>query len=257
MSPESAANVDNSQGRSRAPTDIWLSASLLGLAGLGWWWSVVGAAGMGGDEMSKHAESTMSLAAFLLAWVAMMAAMMLPAVSPVVGHYVRAAAGNALTAVLFVVGYLAVWTVVGIPAFVASTHLDPMVHGSAWIGRVAGAVALVAGLHQLSPLKATCLRHCHWPMSVSGGSRTASRAGTFVAGGRYGISCLGSCWLLMLLLITVGTMQLAWMLALTVVIWLEKVAPFSDQLRRVTAAILVVLGVALLVHPTFVTRLIV
>jgi predicted metal-binding membrane protein len=51
-------------------------------------------------------------------------------------------------------------------------------------------------------------------------------------------------------------MQLGWMLALSVVIWLEKVTPFGDQLRRATAAALVVLGVALLVHPTFVTHLI-
>lgn len=62
--------------------------------------------------------------------------------------------------------------------------------------------------------------------------------------------------MLMVVLIAFGTMQLAWMLALSVVIWLEKVAPYGDQLRRLTAAILVVLGVALLVHPTFVTHLI-
>jgi hypothetical protein len=36
----------------------------------------------------------------------------------------------------------------------------------------------------------------------------------------------------------------------------EKVAPFGDQLRRLTAVAFVVLGVALQVHPTFVTHLI-
>lgn len=35
-----------------------------------------------------------------------------------------------------------------------------------------------------------------------------------------------------------------------------KVAPFGDHIRRATAAILVVLGLALLVHPTFVTHLV-
>ncbi|MGH3967607.1 MAG: DUF2182 domain-containing protein, partial [Mycobacterium sp.] len=67
---------------------------------------------------------------------------------------------------------------------------------------------------------------------------------------------LGSCWMLMLLLIAFGTMQLAWMLVLAVVIWLEKVAPFGDQFRRLTAVVLVILGVVLLVHPRFVTHLI-
>jgi predicted metal-binding membrane protein len=93
-------------------------------------------------------------------------------------------------------------------------------------------------------------------MSGGSGKDPKSPAGAFAAGTRYGIYCLGSCWMLMLLLIAFGTMQLAWMLALAVVIWLEKVAPFGDQLRRLTAAMLVLLGVALLAHPTFVTHLI-
>lgn len=250
--------MDNGQGSGRSRTDIWLPALLLGLAGLGWWWSVVSAEGMSGDAMPMDTQSTMSLAAFLIAWVAMMAAMMLPTVLPVVGRYARAAAGNAVPAIVFVAGYLAVWSVVGIPAFAASTRLNPVMHSCPWVGRVAGAVALLAGLHQLSPFKATCLRHCRRPVSVSAesGKDPNRAAGAFAAGGRYGVYCLGSCWMLMLLLIAFGTMQLAWMLVLAVVIWLEKVAPFGDQLRRLTAALLVVLGVVLLVHPMFITHLI-
>lgn len=248
--------MDNGHGRTWSRTDIWLPALLLGLAGLGWWWSVVSAAGMRSDAMPMDAKSTMSLAAFLIAWVAMMAAMMLPAVLPVVGRYARAAAGNAVPAIVFVAGYLAVWSVVGIPAFVASTRLNPVLHSCAWVGRVAGAVALVAALHQLSPFKAMCLRHCRWPVSAGSDKDPNATARAFVTGGRYGVYCLGSCWMLMLLLIAFGTMQLAWMLGLAVVIWLERVVPFGDGLRRVTAALLVVLGVALLVHPLFVAHLI-
>lgn len=250
--------MDNGQGHARSRTDIWLPPLLLGLAGLGWWWSVVSAASMRGDAMPMDTQSTMSLAAFLIAWVAMMAAMMLPAVLPVVGRYARAAAGSAVAAILFVVGYLAVWTAVGLPAFVASTRLNPMMHSCPWVGRVAGAVALLAGLHQLSSAKATCLRHCRWPNSLSTGpgNNPQGPAGAIVAGGRYGIYCLGSCWMLMAVLIAFGTMQLAWMLALAVVIWLEKVAPFGDQLRRLTAAVFIILGVVLLVHPTLVSHLI-
>ena len=207
--------------------------------------------------MSMGAPSTMSLAAFLIAWVAMMAAMMLPAVLPVVRRYAHAAAGNAAPAIIFVAGYLAVWSAVGIPAFLASTHLNPVAHTSAWVGRVAGAVALVAGLHQLTPFKAMCLRHCRWPMSLSRGpgKHLNGPARAVLAGGRYGIYCLGSCWMLMVVLIAFGTMQLAWMLALAVVIWLEKVARFGDRLKHLTAAMLVVLGAVLLVHPLFVIHL--
>lgn len=256
--------MENSQESGWSWTDVWLPAMLLSLAGAGWWWSVISADRMRGDampmgdQMSMGAQYTMPFAAFLVAWVAMMAAMMLPGILPLVRRYAGAAAGSAASPVIFVVGYLAVWTAVGIPAFIASTHLNPVLHTWPWVGHVAGAAAVVAGLHQLTPLKATCLRHSRWPATLSAGpgGQINGPAGSFVAGGRYGINCVGSCWLLMVVLIAFGTMQLAWMLGVAVVIWLEKVTPFGDQLRRVTAAALLVLGVALLVHPAFVSHLV-
>ncbi len=247
--------MDDSQRSGWSWTDIWLPAILLGLAGLGWWWSVASAAAMQGDSMQMDARPAMSLVAFLIAWVAMMAAMMLPPVLPVVRRYAHAAAGRAAPAIVFVTGYLAMWGAVGVPAYLASIRLNPMVHSCPWVGRVAGAVAVLAGLHQLTPLKAMCVRHCRWSISLPGpddGPNGVARA--FVAGGRYGVYCVGSCWMLMLLLIAFGTMQLVWMTVLAVVIWLEKVTPFGDQLRRLTALTLVLLGIALLVHPTFVSH---
>jgi predicted metal-binding membrane protein len=62
--------------------------------------------------------------------------------------------------------------------------------------------------------------------------------------------------MLFVLLIALGTMQLAWMLALSVVIWLERLATIGDRLTRMTAAMLIALGVLLLVHPAFVTHLV-
>ncbi|OBH07953.1 hypothetical protein A9X04_23970 [Mycobacterium sp. E3247] len=248
--------MEESRRRAWSWTDIWLPAILLAVAGLGWWWSVASAATMRGDSMQMDAQSAMSLAAFLIAWVAMMAAMMLPPVLPVVRRYAHTAAGKVAPAIMFVTGYLGLWAAMGIPAYLASVRLDPMVHTCSWVGRVAGAVAVLAGLHQLTPFKATCLRHCRRPVSAPAGSAHLSGAGrAFVAGGRYGLYCVGSCWMLMLLLIAFGTMQLAWMLALAVAIWLERSTPFGDQLRRVTAAALIPLGIALLVHPAFVSHL--
>ncbi|HKP43675.1 MAG TPA: DUF2182 domain-containing protein, partial [Mycobacterium sp.] len=81
----STSEVRGVAGRS----DIWLPVALLILAGLGWWWSAVtagdmGSGAMGADGMSMEPQPTMSFVAFLVAWVAMMAAMMFPAVVPVV-----------------------------------------------------------------------------------------------------------------------------------------------------------------------------
>jgi predicted metal-binding membrane protein len=248
-----------------ARRDIWLPVALLMLAGLGWWWSAVSAGDMGSDDMPMDGmpmapQPAMSLVAFLVAWVAMMAAMMFPAVLPVVRLYARAAAnGQAAPVAVFVGGYIALWGLVGIPAYFAWTRLsEPLMEGSPWAGRVAGGVAVAAGLYQLTPLKSVCLRHCRSPLSffMRHGKHLDRPTGAFVAGGRHGVFCVGCCWMLMALLIAFGAMQLAWMLIFAVLILLEKAAPFGEQLAWVTGAVLVVLGVVLLVHPAFVTHLV-
>jgi predicted metal-binding membrane protein len=245
--------------------DIWLQAGLLILAALGWWWSAVTAGDMGGDGMSMDGmpmepQPAMSLVAFLVAWVAMMAAMMFPAVLPVVRLYARAAAnGQAAPVVVFVGGYIALWGLVGFPAYFAWSRLnEPLMVGSPWAGRVAGGVALAAGLYQLTPLKSVCLRHCRSPLSffLRHGKHLDRPTGAFVAGGRHGLFCVGCCWMLMALLIAFGAMQLAWMLIFAVLILLEKVAPFGEQVARVTGVVLVAVGIALLVRPDLVTYLV-
>jgi predicted metal-binding membrane protein len=62
--------------------------------------------------------------------------------------------------------------------------------------------------------------------------------------------------MLMALLIAFGAMQLAWMLIFAVLILLEKDAPLGEQLARVTGVVLIILGVVLVIHPAFVTRLV-
>jgi predicted metal-binding membrane protein len=244
---------------------VWVPIALLVLAGLGWWWSAVSAGDMSGDmgagmSMPMDPQPAMSFVAFLVAWVAMMAAMMFPAVLPVVRLYARAAAnGQAAPTAFFVGGYIVLWSVVGIPAFFAWRGLnEPLMQGSLWAGRIAGAVAIAAGLYQLTPLKTVCLRHCRSPLSffMRHGKHLDRPTGAFIAGGRHGMFCVGCCWMLMALLIALGTMQLAWMLILAVLILVEKAAPLGEQLARVTGVALVALGVALVVHPAFVTHLV-
>jgi predicted metal-binding membrane protein len=245
-------------------SDTWLPVALLLLAALGWWWSWRQAGSMRDDgmpgAMSMQPQMAVSFAAFLVAWVAMMAAMMLPAVLPVVRIYARAAAaGNAAPVTVFIAGYLVVWAFVGIPTYLAWSRLnEPLAHGNPWAGRLAGGVAVAAGLYQLTPLKSMCLRHCRSPMSffLHHGKHLDRPAGAFVAGSRHGLFCLGCCWMLMGLLIAFGTMQLAWMVVLAMLILLEKVAPFGEMLTRVTAVLFVVLGIVLLVNPTVVSHLV-
>ena len=112
--------------------------------------------------------------------------------------------------------------------------------------------AVAAAVYQVTPLKAVCLRHCRSPMSffLRHANNLSRPSGAVRAGARHGLYCLGCCWVLMAILISVGTMQIAVMVALAVLILLEKVAPFGEQLARLAAAVFLVLGVVLLAHPT-------
>ncbi len=214
-----------------------------------------GMAGMSG--MADHtAAISMSFGAFIVAWLAMMAAMMLPAVAPVVGLYRRAvSAGRAAPLPIFLSGYLLVWLVPGVPAYWAWRHLaEPLAGGRPWAGRLAAAALLAAALWQVGPVKAMCLRHCRSPLSFfmrhRGGLRRPTAA--LRLGMAHGGFCLGCCWLLMVVLVALGTMNLFWMAGLAVVIFAEKVVTAGEWFSRATAVALAALGMFLLVDPAFV-----
>jgi len=213
--------------------------------------------GMGGSKaMWGH---SMSLAAFVVAWLAMMAAMMLPAVSPVVRLYSLAAAnGRVAPLPFFVAGYLVVWTSVGLPAYFGwQALMDPISDGRPWAGRLGGAVLLIAAVWQLTPLKSLCLRHCRSPMSVFLTVRgsLARPSAALLAGTTHGLYCLGCCWALMAILVALGTMNLAWMLGLAVLILLEKNAPWGEAAATGGAIVFVGVAIALVVHPAALSTL--
>ena len=246
-------------------------AVLLVLAAAGWWWSARMADGMRGrgagamsgmgsmDAVSTTSTSPLSLAAFLAAWLAMMAAMMLPAVSPVVRLYSLAASKRTVAPLpFFVGGYLLVWTALGIPMYVAWRALmDPIADGRAWAARLAGGVLVLAAAWQLTPLKSMCLRHCRSPMSVFLQVRgsLAKPGAALRLGSTHGLYCLGCCWALMAVLVAMGTMNLAWMIGLAILILLEKNAPWGGRAAVVGAALFIVAGLALIANPPLLTRL--
>jgi predicted metal-binding membrane protein len=242
--------------------DVWLPAPLLIIAAVGWWWSahmaadMSGTMGSGSDGMSMGAGTTMSFLAFVGAWVAMMAAMMLPAIMPAVRLYERAAArGTVAPVAVFVAGYLVVWSAVGVPAYFAWRALrQPLADAAPWAGRLAGVIVVTAAIYQVTPLKTVCLRHCRSPMSffLRHGKNLSRPSGAVRAGARHGLYCLGCCWLLMAILISFGTMQIAVMVAVAVLILLEKDAPFGETLARIAAAGFLVLGVTLLAYPSLI-----
>jgi predicted metal-binding membrane protein len=80
--------------------------------------------------------------------------------------------------------------------------------------------------------------------------------GAVRAGATHGLICVGCCWALMAVLVALGTMQLAWMLGLAGLIFLEKVTRFGERVAVAAAPVFVAIGVVLLISPHAVTYLV-
>ncbi|MDQ3878023.1 MAG: DUF2182 domain-containing protein [Actinomycetota bacterium] len=227
------------------------------------------AAGQGVDEMgmddagSRHASSgmgagsgqMMTVLAFLAGWVVMMAAMMMPAVAPLVmlvARWSRSQGQPAYRLVPFVAGYLAVWGAAGALYYVLIEALSSLVPSSGAGVRIAAAVLLAAGLYQFVPLKERCLTACRTPLGflmTHGGRMSRGSSGYLEVGARHGLFCLGCCWMLMVILVVLGVMNIVWMLAVAGVIFVEKVTGFGAGFSKVMGAGFAAAGLALVIAP--------
>jgi predicted metal-binding membrane protein len=182
--------------------------------------------------------------------------MMFPSVAPMTlahASIVRSRGEGMITTVTFVLGYLLVWTVAGLVPLGVIQLLGSPVAGplSASLPRLGGAVVLLAGVYQLTPLKNACLKACRSPLGFimthdfGGGTPAAARAGV-----SHGLYCLGCCWALMAVLAVLGLMNLAWMAVFAVVFFIEKNWRYGVMFSRIAGAACVLLGAAVLVSPS-------
>lgn len=230
--------------------------ALLALAAVAWLLTVRMDAAMRAESLM----TPMALGPFVLGWALMMAAMMLPAVTPVVRLYQRAAAAGRVAPIGYFLGaYLVVWALSGLPAYLLWRALAmPLMDGATWALRLAGATVLVAGAYQLTPLKQACLRHCRSPMSYflrlkgslerPGG---AVRAGLLHAG-----YCCGCCAALMVVLVAAAAMNLWWAALIAAGVFIERNVRWGTSFATGLGMLLVALGAAVLVHPPFLATLI-
>ena len=186
--------------------------------------------------------STADALFMFIMWAVMMFAMMLPSVTPTVLIFGRVrekreAAGRIFAPTgAFVAGYLFVWVGFSLIATLTnwSMHTGGMM--SSMMGKVSaqtgGVLLIAAGLFQWTRLKNACLEHCRSPMSFLMQHWREGSGGAALMGAHHGIYCLGCCWLLMLLLFTLGVMNLAWVAALTILVLVEKVIPRGEVLGR-------------------------
>ena len=216
------------------------TAFLLIAAAAAWVATVALARGMAGMS-GMTGTMGLGLVAFVPAWTLMMAAMMLPSVTPVATLYARTVQGNQTTRIAgLVAGYLAVWAVAGLPAY-GLARLGGWLAGQHPGGAQAAAVAVFAlcGAYQLSPFKDRCLAHCRSPLGLLmhyGSYRGRLRDPR--VGFHHGGYCLGCCWALMLILVAVGVMNVAAMVGLAALVLTEKTwrwGPLAGRLAGLAA----------------------
>jgi predicted metal-binding membrane protein len=141
------------------------------LAAFAWWYAVDAMGGMDNGPGSSLGP----LGWFLGVWTVMMAAMMLPSVSPTVALYSRMTRSRAPYAPLaFTSGYLVVWGATGLLAFgIWRGGRGLLGNDLAWNGAgrwVAGGILVAAAVYELTPLKHVCLGRCRSPLGFLLGS---------------------------------------------------------------------------------------
>jgi predicted metal-binding membrane protein len=235
-------------------------------------------------------HNPLALSLFTVIWTTGMAAMMFPAISPMVLLYDRliknsstssARKGGAkeslivgadesqeeqkrrslihfwspysLKMVLFVGSYLIVWALTGITILIGwSIPMNYFLTESTittqnFVDVVFGALLVIAGLYQFSPLKTKCLGYCESPLSFFMRRWRSGTVGAMKMGTYHGLYCLGCCWPYFLLMVALGWMNLLWMALFAAIIFGEKVwIKGGKWVARSTGVGFVILGALVL-----------
>jgi predicted metal-binding membrane protein len=217
--------------RSGAPANAGTAAMVavltatLGLAAASW---VIALRLMDGMDMGVSTRLG-SFGFFVAVWVSMMAAMMLPGAAAVLRHTLTR--GRVRAVPLFIMSYLAVWTVVGVVVYAVYRP-----HGSL----AAGAVVIAAGVYEFTPPKRHFRRRCQE---------------TVRSGFEFGLCCVGSSMGLMAMMVALGVMSVTWMSVIAVLVVAQKLLPANAAMDVPLALAIVGLGIWIVVAPSSVPGL--
>lgn len=222
-----------------------------------------------------------AISIFTISWTIGMAAMMFPAIVPMVVLYNRLIIGNndnhiddskqkndnkqrpflplifsssgnySIKTILFVASYLLIWSLTGVLLLLSwSILMNNLLITSRILDLdiVYGILLIISGLYQFSSLKKKCLGYCESPLAFftrrwKGNSTTgAIKMGTY-----HGFYCLGCCWPYFLLMVALGWMNIAWMLLFAGIIFGEKMWSKGIWISRFTGIAFTIVGVLTIV----------
>lgn len=211
--------------------------------------------GHGHTTMEMTVAAHKGAAVFVTDWTVMMVAMMFPTSAPMILTFHRVQAVKQpdyafVNTWVFAIAYLSVWVFAGILAYAGVLITEAAaIHrtlGSASEMQIGGAIVMVGGLYQLTPVKELCLSICRRPINFIVRSWHDGTAGVLRLGVLYGLYCVGCCWFLFAILFPLG-MNVATMMAITLIIFGEKVLPWPTLMRYSTGIAFVLYGVLVIV----------
>jgi predicted metal-binding membrane protein len=227
---------------------------IVALTGLGWFALALMAADQGlfatlCRPSPGGAPSAIGVVTVASMWAAMTLAMMLPSAAPMILTYAEIADTAArksepvVSPFALAAGYCAVWLGFAALATLAQLGLTRVSLLDAGLtsasGLLSGAILIGAGFYQFSGLKHACLRQCRSPFPFFFTNWATTPRGVFRLGLKQGLFCVGCCWAMMLVMFTVGIMNVVWMAALGIVMTIEKIGSgkrFSHAIGVVSIA---------------------
>ena len=191
-----------------------------------------------------------SATSFLLMWLVMMVAMMMPSALPMFLHMGRSHAGtrtaNALAILTLVAaGYFAIWLGAGAVVYALGVVFAPTAMGWESFSRavpvLSGAALLAAGLFQFTPWKMTSLLRCRAPVGCAAGC--IGRRTGFLLGCREGLACCVCCTAPMMIQLALGVMNPLVMVGVAIAIAAEKLLPRPEIVSRLIGVTSIVAGI--------------
>jgi predicted metal-binding membrane protein len=232
--------------------------SLITISGVSWFLSI------NQPEMMNIMKSynPLLIVLFVVSWTFGMAAMMFPAIVPMVLLYSKLLTNkqsdsdsstetlqprlSTFKVGLFVGMYLAIWSITGLALLLAwSIPMNSFVmfQDAKSLGIIFGSILIVSGIYQFTSLKNTCIGYCESPLSFFMRRWNNGITGAIKMGVCHGLYCLGCCWPYFLIMLSLGWMNITWMGIFAAIIFGEKIWSSGIWIARCVGIVLIILGI--------------
>ena len=187
-----------------------------------------------------------SFLSFMLMWLTMMVAMMIPSALPMFLKTKQQLNLLCYTAL----GYFSIWLLAGVAVYIGGMTIAKATMRSGALSHavplLSGVIIICAGAYQFTCLKITNLLHCRSQFGCV--ISTIKQEKGFQLGCKQGIVCCICCSGLMIVELTLGIMNPLVMGAVAIAITAEKLLPQPKLIVRLVGVVAIIAGITITVN---------